>query len=530
MGAVFIVSYGILFSGGPEISAGVHSFFEPIIPVRSIDAMADGSGLLQVPPYSAAALEHAVADTIPWIAFDVSLTQDGQHVLLTDEQLMPVTGLSGRVQDFSMEELLAIDIGVRFADRFTNERLLPLTSALKLAQGRINLHLRCCSVNPQKLLQEISDSAMQRQVVLSGTTEALTAIRQCLPVDNPANQPANRSETPAFMKEWTPGTPVDAWYADLQPAVAMVSASSVTPEVCAEFHSRNVQVLANCQNDSDDNATAWDRMKQCGADWILTLRPEELVSRTILSSLKSKPIRIAHHRGAARYAPENTLACLQKSIALGADFVEFDVRTTSDQVLVLMHDGSLDRTTNGQGPVSSQTAAALKTLDAGSWFGPAFRGTPIPLLDDFLKAMDAKTRLYFDAKEITPERLVAVLQHHGMTDRACVYQSADYLERLMKLAPDIRRMPAVRSAEELDGIVTRLKPFAVDMRWSILSKSLIEQCHARGIRVYSDALGPNESIDKYQQAIRDGIDVIQTDYPLQVLRALELMDAATAVQ
>jgi glycerophosphoryl diester phosphodiesterase len=117
-----------------------------------------------------------------------------------------------------------------------------------------------------------------------------------------------------------------------------------------------------------------------------------------------------------------------------------------------------------------------------------------------------------------------------MTDRACVYQSADYLERLMKLAPDIRRMPAVRSAEELDGIVTRLKPFAVDMRWSILSKSLIEQCHARGIRVYSDALGPNESIDKYQQAIRDGIDVIQTDYPLQVLRALELMDAATAVQ
>ena len=112
----------------------------------------------------------------------------------------------------------------------------------------------------------------------------------------------------------------------------------------------------------------------------------------------------------------------------------------------------------------------------------------------------------------------------------CVYQSADYLERLMKLAPDIRRMPAVRSAEELDGIVMRLKPFAVDMRWSILSRSLIEQCHSRGIKVYSDALGPNESIEKYQQAIRDGIDVIQTDYPLRVLRALELMDATTAVQ
>jgi len=73
----------------------------------------------------------------------------------------------------------------------------------------------------------------------------------------------------------------------------------------------------------------------------------------------------------------------------------------------------------------------------------------------------------------------------------------------------------------LKGLL-ELKPYAVDANWKILSKDLIARCHAANIRVFSDALGVHETVEHYRQAIDWGIDVIQTDYPLRVLRAIEL--------
>jgi len=78
----------------------------------------------------------------------------------------------------------------------------------------------------------------------------------------------------------------------------------------------------------------------------------------------------------------------------------------------------------------------------------------------------------------------------------------------------------------MDDLIARVQPYAFDTRWSILSKSLIDRCHANGIKVFSDALGLYETIAAYQQAIRDGIDVIQTDHPLRVLRAMELLETS----
>ena len=83
-------------------------------------------------------------------------------------------------------------------------------------------------------------------------------------------------------------------------------------------------------------------------------------------------------------------------------------------------------------------------------------------------------------------------------------------------------MPPLGDPKRLDAVIERVRPYAVDARWSILSKELIDRCHARDVLVFSDALGLNESITSYRRAIRDGIDVIQTDYPLRVLRAIEL--------
>lgn len=90
------------------------------------------------------------------------------------------------------------------------------------------------------------------------------------------------------------------------------------------------------------------------------------------------------HRGAASYGPENTLGALRKAAALGLSFAEIDVRTTRDGVLVLLHDETLDRTTDGSGAVADRTYEEVRRLDAGSWFHASFAGEPVPRLRDAL--------------------------------------------------------------------------------------------------------------------------------------------------
>jgi glycerophosphoryl diester phosphodiesterase len=90
------------------------------------------------------------------------------------------------------------------------------------------------------------------------------------------------------------------------------------------------------------------------------------------------------HRGAAAYAPENTLAGLRKAKALGCSWVEFDVRLTADNQPVLVHDNRLERTTNGRGRVSALSLAAIRRYDAGQWFHSAFAGERVPTLEEAL--------------------------------------------------------------------------------------------------------------------------------------------------
>jgi glycerophosphoryl diester phosphodiesterase len=90
------------------------------------------------------------------------------------------------------------------------------------------------------------------------------------------------------------------------------------------------------------------------------------------------------HRGAAGAAPENTLASIKKARELGASWVEFDVKLTKDGQAILFHDDRLERTTDGQGAVAATTLAAIRRLDGGGWFGPAFRGEPVPTFEEAL--------------------------------------------------------------------------------------------------------------------------------------------------
>lgn len=97
-----------------------------------------------------------------------------------------------------------------------------------------------------------------------------------------------------------------------------------------------------------------------------------------------QPPPVIGHRGAAASAPENTLASFRRAAAEGARWVEFDVQLTSDGVPVVFHDASLERTTDGGGRLDRTPLPALKRMDAGSWFDPAFAGERVPTLEETL--------------------------------------------------------------------------------------------------------------------------------------------------
>lgn len=109
---------------------------------------------------------------------------------------------------------------------------------------------------------------------------------------------------------------------------------------------------------------------------------------------------VVGHRGAAAHAPENTLASLRLAAEQGARMVEFDAKLTGDGVVILMHDDLLDRTTTGRGPAATTPWSEIATLDAGSWFSDAYRGEPVPRLD---QALELVLELGIDANlEIKP--------------------------------------------------------------------------------------------------------------------------------
>ena len=108
---------------------------------------------------------------------------------------------------------------------------------------------------------------------------------------------------------------------------------------------------------------------------------------------------IIAHRGYSAVAPENTLAAIEKALEAGADAVEWDVHVASCGTPVLIHDAALGRTTNGFGPVRRRSLAQLRSLDAGSWFGPDFAGERIPSLQEALDVVKGRVgRVYCEVK------------------------------------------------------------------------------------------------------------------------------------
>jgi glycerophosphoryl diester phosphodiesterase len=254
------------------------------------------------------------------------------------------------------------------------------------------------------------------------------------------------------------------------------------------------------------------------------------ISQNITYPSQQKSIlQISAHRGNASSAPENTLAAFKNALQVGADFIEVDVRTTNDGVLMIMHDANLERTTNGKGAFKLYDAAYLKTLSAGKGFTGVFENEKIPtleetcqLISDWNASHQHKTHLYIDAKDVEPQPLVAILKKYGLDENAVYYGSDDFLWRLTSVFQGAKLLPALKNKSDIMAKFNKLKPYAFDASWLSLTKEMVDEIHRLGVKVFTDLLGPLDTEINYIKASEMGVDLIQTDRILVVQKTLSM--------
>jgi len=218
-------------------------------------------------------------------------------------------------------------------------------------------------------------------------------------------------------------------------------------------------------------------------------------------------IAVISHRGEHLSHPENTLAAYRAAIDLGADFFEVDVQTTADGRLVLMHDRTVDRTTNGKGAVAQLTFAEIRKLKVGG-----VGGEQVPTFDEALALAKGRIGVYVDAKRVSAEDLVAALDRHKMDGHVVVYGGLDYLKGVRKLRPRVRVMPESVSLAVVEKIIAELKPEVIAFSHRDWRDDIIQAARRSGAGVFVDRLGPEDTPSAWQDAIDRGATGIQTDH------------------
>lgn len=230
-------------------------------------------------------------------------------------------------------------------------------------------------------------------------------------------------------------------------------------------------------------------------------------------------IQISAHRGNSGLAPENTLSTFQKVLEIGVDFIEIDVRTSQDNQLVILHDGTLDRTSNGSGPIAQLTLTEIKSLKANKGWEQGFPEERIPTLEETAQLISnwnkihmKKTYIYVDCKQVAAQPLVEILRKYDLAELSVFYGSDDFLQQLKEVYPAYKRMPSLNSETSIDDKISRLQPYAFDVSWKILNENLVHKIHEKKVKVFTDVLGLLDNPTNYQKAIHWKVDLIQTDH------------------
>lgn len=241
----------------------------------------------------------------------------------------------------------------------------------------------------------------------------------------------------------------------------------------------------------------------------------------------SKPVIYAH-RGSSNYAPENTLVAFELAARQGAQAIELDAMLSADDTVVVIHDATVDRTTDGHGKVGELSLAAIKKLDAGSSFDFAYRGEPIPTLDEVFETMGKRVLINVELKNYStpldslPARVAEVVRRHNM-EKAVLFSSFNpiALVRIRGLLPEcpigLLALPGRSGAWARSWIGRLIHYQAIHPEARDATPELIQAAHQRDQQVNVWTVDQEAQI---KQLIHLGADGIITNDPPLALRVL----------
>jgi len=229
------------------------------------------------------------------------------------------------------------------------------------------------------------------------------------------------------------------------------------------------------------------------------------------------------HRGAHQNIPENSLAAYKKAIDLGCDFVEIDVRTTKDGHFVSVHNANVEKYVSGvSAEVKDLTLAELKSLDIGEKIGAEWKGTQIPTFEEILQLCQGKIGIYLDLKDAPVDELMLLIKKYNMESDVIWYVPASYflkMNNVETLFGSSFIMPDPGEEANLDLVLQKLQPKVVATDMSVLSKSFIEKCHRKNVKVFVDE--KKGTTEEWKMILEWGTDGIQTDDPERIIDFLK---------
>ena len=240
-----------------------------------------------------------------------------------------------------------------------------------------------------------------------------------------------------------------------------------------------------------------------------------------------EPIIIAH-RGASGTAPENTMAAIRKAMQSEAACIEIDIHLSKDNELVVIHDYTVNRTTNGSGKIAEMTLTEIQSLDAGSWFAPGFAGEMVPTLQEVIEFINGEKVLLIEIKGGVAkypgiaEKLIKMIQEANAGDW-CIVQSFDdkTLEQIHERWPEIRLQKLFVSKLRLLPVIYdggfswfSFKKYhyaeALNPHYRFVNKGLVRKIRENGFKM--NVWGGKEP-DSYDKIRHLPVDGWITDYP-----------------
>ena len=242
-----------------------------------------------------------------------------------------------------------------------------------------------------------------------------------------------------------------------------------------------------------------------------------------MSNTKKK-VKVIAHRGFSGKFPENTVVAFKEAIKLGVDDIEMDIKITKDGTLVILHDESVDRTTNGTGKIQELTIEQVKDLDAGSWFSPAFKGIKIPTFNEALDSIpdNIELNLHLLPNPVITRNVIITLKERNRINNSYLAIDAGQIQLAREMCKEIRicnmrtQTNPVEYIEETHRLKCPILQFYTPAYE--VTKELIDKAHSYGIFVnvfFAD------TENEMKKLIENGADAILTNRPDILIKILK---------